>query len=121
MTDYKPMTDVGCGDPELSEELRDALTMLRDHSDNADFRTLVDDVLAGQCGLVEASGTAAFGDVVFASIAQEFTGLTEDEKRGFAARTAPSGDAPSGDTAASCSAPCASCPGVCALRGDVSH
>jgi hypothetical protein len=116
MTDYKPMTDVGCGDPELSEELRDALTMLRDHSDNADFRTLVDDVLAGRCGLVEASGTEAFGNVVFASIAQEFTGLTENEKRGFAARTAPSGDA-----AASCGAPCASCPGVCALRGDVGH
>lgn len=47
MSDHESMTDVGCTDPELSQELRDALTILRDHSDNDDFRTLADDVLAG--------------------------------------------------------------------------
>jgi hypothetical protein len=113
MTDHEPRTDVGCRDPELSQELRDALTMLRDHSDNNDFRILADDVLAGRCGLVEASGTAAFGDVVFASIAQEFANLAAGEKQGLAAQAESSGDA-----TGSCGSPCAGCPGVCAaLRG----
>ncbi|MDQ3760774.1 MAG: hypothetical protein M3460_03500 [Actinomycetota bacterium] len=113
MADHEPMTDVACGDPELSQELRDALTLLRDRSDNEHFSTLVDDVLAGRCSLVEASSTAAFSDVVFARIAQEFAGLTEDEKRGLAAQIDSSGAA-----SASCSTPCAGCSGVCAaLRG----
>ncbi|MGH3772579.1 MAG: hypothetical protein ACRDRW_14485 [Pseudonocardiaceae bacterium] len=59
MADHEPLPDGGCGEPGLSEELRDALTLLRDHSDNDDFRALVHDVLAGRRGLVEASGTAA--------------------------------------------------------------
>lgn len=112
MADDEPTTDVGCGDPELSEELKDALTLLRDHSDNDDFRTLIDDVLAGRRSLIEASGSAAFSDVVFASIAQEFGQLTEDEKRSLAAQAKSSGDA-----VGPCGTPCASCPGVCALRG----
>lgn len=113
MADHKPMTDGGCGEPGLSQELRDALTLLRDHSDNDNFRTLVDDVLAGRCSLVEASGTAAFSDVVFASIAQEFDHLTDDEKQRLTAQAESSGDA-----SASCATPCASCSGVCAaLRG----
>jgi hypothetical protein len=109
MADHKPMTDAGCGDPELSQELRDALTMLRDHSDNDDFRILADDLLAGRCGLVEASGTAAFSAVVFASIAQESGKLTVDQKESFAAQAGSS-------AAESCGLPCAGCAGVCALR-----
>ncbi|PZS17058.1 MAG: hypothetical protein DLM60_14125 [Pseudonocardiales bacterium] len=66
--------------------LRDALTLLREHSDDSDFRLLVDDVLAGRCSLVEASGTAAFSNVVFASIAQEFDQLTAEEKERLAAQ-----------------------------------
>jgi hypothetical protein len=90
MTDHEPMTDGGRGKPELSQELRDALTLLRDHSNNDNFRTLVDDVLAGRRSLVEASGTVAFSDVVFRS------------------REAP----------VPCAMACASCSGVCAaLRG----
>jgi hypothetical protein len=115
MADHEPMTDGGCGDQGLSQELRAALTLLREHSDNDDFRTLVDDVLAGRCSLVEAAGTAAFSDVVFASIAQEFDRLTEEEKRRLAAPAEASGNA-----AASCAMPCASCSGVCAaLRGSL--
>jgi hypothetical protein len=110
MTDHEPMTHVGCRDPELSQELRDALTMLRDHSDNDDFRALADDVLAGRCGLVEASGMAAFGDVVFAGITQEFATLTADDKRGLAAQAESARD-----TTNACGSPCASCPGACAL------
>jgi hypothetical protein len=113
MTDHEPMTDVGCKDPELSQELRDALTTLRDHSDNDDFRALADDVLAGRCGLVEASGTAAFGNVVFASIAQEFANRAAGERRGLTAE-----NEPAGDITGACGNLCAGCPGVCAvLRG----
>lgn len=117
MADHET-TNVGCGDPELSQELREALTLLREHSDDNDFRTLVDDVLAGRSSLIEASGTAAFSNVVFASIAQEFAALTEDEKRRLAAAPAES----SGPAARSCGLPCAGCTNVCAaLRGDPGH
>ena len=108
MADHEPTMDVGCSTPELSEELRDALTLLRDRSGNDDFRTLVDDVLAGRCSLFEASGTAAFSDVVFARIAQEFTTLPDDEKRSL------TGHAESSGAAGSCGIPCAGCPGICA-------
>lgn len=115
MADHEPMAGGGCGDPALSQELRDALTLLRDHNDNPDFRTLIDDVLAGRCSLGEASETAAFSNVVFASIAQEFDQLTEQEK----ARLAAQAESPQ-DAAGSCGLPCASCAGVCALRGSPS-
>ena len=111
MADHEPTVDVACGDPEPSEELRDALTLLRDRSNNDEFRTLVDDVLAGRCSLVEASGTAAFSDVVFTRMAQEFNELTEDEKRNL------TGQAESPGPAASCGIPCAGCPGICADPG----
>jgi hypothetical protein len=108
MADHEPLRDVACGDPELSEELRDALALLRDRSDNEDFRALAEDVLAGRCSLMEASGTAAFSDVVFARIAQELDELTEDEKRSLTGSPGP---------AASCAIPCAGCPGICAALG----
>ncbi|MDQ4103096.1 MAG: hypothetical protein M3186_05105 [Actinomycetota bacterium] len=116
MADHET-TGVGCGEPELSQELREALTLLREHSDDNDFRTLVDDVLAGRSSLFEASGTAAFSNVVFASIAQEFAALTEDEKRRLAAPAESSGTA-----ATSCGLPCAGCTSVCAaLRANQDH
>lgn len=71
MADHKHVTDVACSDPELSEELREAFTLLRDRSDNDEFRALVDDVLAGRCGLFEASGTAAFRETVFGMTGNE--------------------------------------------------
>jgi hypothetical protein len=108
MADHEPTTDVACSDPELSDELRDALVLLRDRSDNDNFRVLVNDLLDGRCSLLEASGTAAFSDVVFARIAQEFNELTEDEKRNLTGQAEPSG------SGASCAIPCAGCPGLCA-------
>ncbi|MGH3934044.1 MAG: hypothetical protein ACRDS1_03520 [Pseudonocardiaceae bacterium] len=108
MADHEPTMDVACGDPELSEELRDALTLLRDRSDNGDFITLVDDLLAGRCSLLEASGTAAFSDVVFARIAREFDALTEQERQNLTGQVEPSG-APT-----TCGLPCAGCTGICA-------
>ena len=59
MADHEPMMGGGCGDPALSQELREALALLREHSDDEDFRTLVDDVLTGRCSLVDASSTDA--------------------------------------------------------------
>lgn len=122
MADQEPVTDGGCGDPELSRELRDALALLREHSDNDDFRTLIDDVLAGRCSLLEASGTAAFSAVVFAGIAQEFEHLSDDEKQRLAAQgrssqTRPPRAQPPEGATGSCGMPCATCSNLCsALR-----
>ncbi|MGH3824439.1 MAG: hypothetical protein ACRDRA_16645 [Pseudonocardiaceae bacterium] len=111
MADQEPTMDGGCTEPELSQELRDALTLLSEHSDNHDFRTLINDVLAGQRSLIDASGTAAFSNVIFASIAEEFAGLTDEDKR----RLAGPAQAPSsGEEVGSCGLPCASCSGICA-------
>ncbi|MGH8574452.1 MAG: hypothetical protein ACREX8_18040 [Gammaproteobacteria bacterium] len=83
------MADVACGDPGLTRELRDALTLLRDRSDDEEFRTLVDDVLAGRCSLFDASASAAFGKAVFARVTQEFTErfghLPQEEQEAVAA------------------------------------
>ena len=116
MADHESTMDGGCADPALSQELRDALTLLREHSDDEDFGTLVDDVLTGRCSLVEASSTAAFSNVVFASIAQEFHQLTAEEKARLATQAGSSQDEPT-----ACGSPCASCAGVCALRGSPSQ
>ncbi len=104
MADYEPKMDVARGDPELSGELREALALLRDGSDNGEFRRLVDNVLAGRCSLSEASHTAAFSDAVFAltpELTQCCAHMTEDEKQGLA-----QGDSQAG-------LPCG-CSGVCA-------
>lgn len=116
MADHEPMMDGGCGDPALSQELQDALALLREHSDDEDFRTLVDDVLTGRCSLVDASSTAAFSNVVFASIAQEFHQLTAEEKARLVTRAGTSED-----ESAACGSPCSTCAGVCALRGSPSQ
>jgi hypothetical protein len=115
MADHEPMIDGGCAEPELSQELRAALALLSEHNDNREFRTLVNDVLTGQRSLLEAAGTAAFSNVVFASIAADFTRLTDEDARRLAAQAqAP----PSEQGVGSCGLPCASCTKACAaLRG----
>ena len=118
MADHEPTMDDGCPEPELSPELRDALTLLQDHSDSDNFRTLIDDVLAGRCSLTEASRTAAFGEVIFAGIAQEFDRLADSEKRRLAEQAQSPQDQASSAAVGSCGAPCATCTSVCAaLRG----
>jgi hypothetical protein len=119
MADQEPITDGRFAEPELSQELRDALTLLSEHSDNPDFRALVDDVLAGQRSLLDASGTAAFSNVIFASIAEEFAQLTEADKQHLAGQAqAPPPEGPVG----SCGLSCASCSGICAaLRTQPEH
>jgi hypothetical protein len=120
MADHEPMMDGGCAEPELSQQLRDALTLLSQHSDDDEFRTLIDEVLAGRCSLVEASSSTAFSNVVFAGIAQEFERLTDDDKQRLAAQAQTDS---SGAETGSCGAPCASCTSICgALRsGSAGH
>lgn len=114
MADQEPMIDGGCAEPELSQELRDALALLSEHSDNQDFRTLIDGVLAGQRSLIDASDTAAFSDVIFASIAEDFAQLTDEDKQRLAAQAqAPSPESAEGEVG-SCGLPCASCTRICA-------
>ncbi|MGH3767660.1 MAG: hypothetical protein ACRDTX_21365 [Pseudonocardiaceae bacterium] len=121
MADHEPTMDGGCPEPELTQELRDALTLLHDHSDSDEFRTLIDDVLGGRCSLTEASSTAAFGDVVFAGIAQEFARLTDDDKQRLATQAqSPPAHSPQA-AVGSCGAPCATCTSLCALAGPASE
>ena len=120
MADHEPMMDGGCAEPELSQQLRDALTLLSQHSDDDQFRTLIDDVLAGRCSLIDASSSAAFSNVVFAGIAQEFERLTDDDKQRLVGQAHTDS---SGAEVGSCGAPCASCTSICAaLRsGSAGH
>ncbi|HEU0086071.1 MAG TPA: hypothetical protein VFQ77_00195 [Pseudonocardiaceae bacterium] len=116
MAEHESRTDVTCGEtcgepaqsePALSDELRDALTVLRDRSEDDEFRALVDDLLAGRCGLMAAAGTAAFGQAVFARVAQEIA--EHPELRCGALALPGCGASPDG--------PCAGCPGSGAPPG----
>ncbi|MGH3939158.1 MAG: hypothetical protein ACRDTG_11095 [Pseudonocardiaceae bacterium] len=103
MVDHEPMTDVACGEPELSDELREALALLRERSEDDEFRTLVDDVLGGRTSLLDASGTPAFSKMVFARIAQEAQSYrAEVHCPAEGAELGPCG-------------PCGGCAGSCAL------
>lgn len=84
----------------MSAELRDALALLRDRSEDDEFRTLVDDVLAGRTSLLDASGTPAFSKMVFARIAQEAAAYCAED----------------GAELGACG-PCGGCTGSCALSG----
>ena len=129
MADHEPMTDVACGEPTLSDELRAALTLLRDRSVDDEFRTLVDDVLGGRLSLFDAAGSAAFGQAVFTPMAQElgerFANMTAEERRSLAAEGDSAPDESSAEShhqAAGCvdeakESACAGCPGICAALG----
>ncbi|MFD0856795.1 hypothetical protein ACFQ07_31475 [Actinomadura adrarensis] len=55
-----PIFDLARGDAALSRELRDGLQRLSNHSDNAEFKDLVDDVLNGRRSLREAAREGLF-------------------------------------------------------------
>jgi hypothetical protein len=55
-----PTMAVAHGDPALARHLRQSLELLRDRSDNQDFRRLVDDVLQGRADLRDVYATPAF-------------------------------------------------------------
>jgi hypothetical protein len=56
----EPMLDVARGDQLLSRHLRRSIELLRDHTDDKDFRRQLDDVLAGRQSLREAAFTGTF-------------------------------------------------------------
>jgi hypothetical protein len=116
MADQKAEMDGGCAGPEPSPELHDALVLLREHSNNDEFRTLIDDVLAGRCSLLHASGTAAFSDVVFAGIAQELAQLSDADKQRLATQAGQEQTQEPAARTGSCGVPCSTCTTLCAVR-----
>jgi hypothetical protein len=56
----QPTMAVAHGDPALARHLRQSLELLRDRSDNQDFRRAVDDVLHGRADLRDVCITPAF-------------------------------------------------------------
>ena len=56
----EPTLDVAHGDKALSRHLNESLKLLRDRSDNDDFRRVVDDVLNGRASLRDVYNTPAF-------------------------------------------------------------
>jgi hypothetical protein len=56
----QPTMAVAHGDPALARHLRESLELLRDRSDNQDFRRVVDDVLHGCADLRDVYITPAF-------------------------------------------------------------
>lgn len=106
MAESEPATDVACAEPALSADVREALALLRDHSDE-EFRELIDEVLAGRRSLLDASGTTAFGTAVFGRIADEFgerlATMTDEEKQNADTACGISGD------------PCGGCTSICAI------
>ena len=134
MANQEPTTDVTCGEPAMTPDLRDALTLLRDRSDDDEFRTLVDDVLAGRSGLYDAATTPAFGAAVFGRVVREFNErlatMTEEEKQAIVAqggadsaavcadlhRRCVGEEAEAGETGP-CGSPCATCTALCGKAG----
>lgn len=135
MDNQEPTTEHACSsDPAMTPELRDALTLLRERSDDDAFCTLVDDVLAGRCSLYEAASSPAFGEAVFGRVVQEFNerleGMTDEEKQAIVA----GGEADSAALCADlhrrsleegehdgavgpCGSPCSTCTALCSAAG----
>lgn len=134
MTNQEPTTEHACSDPAMTPELRDALTLLRDRSDDDAFCTLVDDVLAGRCSLYDAASSPAFGEAVFGRVVQEFNqrlaGMTDEEKQALAAEGATDSAALCADlhhrsledgepdgAVGPCGSPCSTCTALCSAAG----
>jgi hypothetical protein len=83
----RPTMAVAHGDPALARHLRQSLEVLRDRSDNREFRDLVDDVLHGRADLREASASPAFTaglDTHVERFAQRYEELSPEERRQLA-------------------------------------
>lgn len=59
-TEDEPILDIARGDKAISEHLRRSLALLRERSDNEDFRRLADDILAGRAHLRDVFTSPAF-------------------------------------------------------------
>ncbi|HEY0700929.1 MAG TPA: hypothetical protein VGD43_24360 [Micromonospora sp.] len=87
--DEPPMLDVAQGDPALSRHLRNSLQLLRDRSDDEDFRRLADDVLAGRRGLRDVATAPEFSRVLNPQVerfAERWEELSDAERAALAAQ-----------------------------------
>lgn len=83
------MLDVAGGDPALSRHLRNSLTLLRDRSDDPEFRRLADDVLAGRRGLRDVATSPVFAQALNPQVerfARWYEQLSEAERAALAAQ-----------------------------------
>lgn len=81
--DDEQMLDVARGDKVISQHLRRSLSLLRERSDNEDFKRLTDDVLAGRANLRDVFATPAFAaglDPFVERFAERYDQLSEDER-----------------------------------------
>lgn len=81
--------DVARGDRAVSRHLRESLKVLRDKSEDQDFRRQIDDILAGRVSLREAAFTGTFERGIaapFEAGMRWFEELPEEEVQEMAAQ-----------------------------------
>jgi hypothetical protein len=79
----EPTLDVAHGDKALSRHLNASLKVLRDRSDNDDFRRVVDDVLNGRASLRDVYNTPAFAAGIEPGVrkfAERWDELSQEER-----------------------------------------
>lgn len=87
--DQEPLLDIARGDAARSRQLRSSLRVLRDRTENPEFRKLLDEVLAGRKGMREVARTSLFDQVVTPRVQQAVERLREmpeEEKQRRAAQ-----------------------------------
>ena len=87
--DPLPTLDVARGDKALAQHLKQSLELLRDRSDNDDFRRLADDVLNGRVSLRDIYHTPAFAagiDNGVREFGKRWDQLSTDERNLLAAQ-----------------------------------
>lgn len=85
----EPTLDVAHGDPALARHLRASLEVLRDRTDNDEFRRLADEVLAGRASLRDVYFTPAFAagiDHGVDQFARRYAELSPEEQADMAER-----------------------------------
>lgn len=84
----EPVLDVAHGNKALSRHLTASLRLLRDRSDNDDFRRLATEVLNGQASLRDVYDTPAFAAGIepgVRSFAERWEELSQEERDHLAA------------------------------------
>lgn len=87
--EQEPMMDVARGDVGLSRHLKNSLLVIRDKTDDEEFKKLADDVIAGKQSLREASQSDSFSRVLDSQVEKASTEIASmsDEEREELART----------------------------------
>ncbi|MGX6601770.1 hypothetical protein ACWKSP_06485 [Micromonosporaceae bacterium Da 78-11] len=83
----QPTIAVAHGDPALARHLRQSLEVLRDRSEDREFRDLVDDVLHGRTDLRDAYSSATFAaglDTHVEQFAERYEELSPEERQRLA-------------------------------------